>query len=514
MKHLKPLLLIIGVMMFANGPVAAGEYDLHQAVLDNDLQLVQRLLRKGAAINNIGSRKYGYGSALHLAVREGHVEIAKLLLDRGAEVDVLDPDDFTPLHNAAWNGNLEMTELLLAAGADINAGTYDGDTPLTLAQNNDQAQVAEFIQAKLQPAPTQQQISKDPGVFDVSGTYVSEITSHGHAGAGPGPGKIILLLEQHGNTITGTDSSGKADIRGTRTGDTINIEFWAPFWSYGAFAEWKVNVDGTQLKGSWKDRHTGYGEWNLTKIEAEPAQVIDISGTYTSEVTYDDTSPGLGVDPRWYFGNRPDIEINIEQNADKITATMKGDRSGKIEGTIQGNEISFEFSHDVPGGVAKFGSGTWTLGQDQAILGGTWAIKNQGETATGKWNLTKLDANIGSTSANESAAIDVSGTYISETTVSTISSSQASYTKNFIRSKNRKKITLEQTGNAISSVESPGNQEINGTREGNTIHYYINLGNQINGSWEISADGTEMAGKWRMDGAGGASGEWNLKRVQ
>ena len=124
MKHLKLLLVIIGVMMLANGPAAAAEYELHQAVLDNDLQLVKRLLSKGKAIDVIGSRKYGYGSALHLAVREGHVEIAKLLLDRGAEVDVLDPDDFTPLHNAAWNGNLEMTELLLAAGADINASTY------------------------------------------------------------------------------------------------------------------------------------------------------------------------------------------------------------------------------------------------------------------------------------------------------------------------------------------------------------------------------------------------------
>ena len=153
-QHLARLLMVLGLLVFANAPAGTKDFALHQAVLDNDKQLVTQLLNKGAAINVIGSRKYGYGSALHLAVREGHLEIARLLLDRGAEVDVLDPDDFTPLHNAAWNGNLEMTELLLDAGADINASTYDGDTPLSLAQNNDQPQVAEFIQAKLQPGFT------------------------------------------------------------------------------------------------------------------------------------------------------------------------------------------------------------------------------------------------------------------------------------------------------------------------------------------------------------------------
>ena len=128
----------------------AKQFSLHQAVLDNNITQVKTLLSKGAEIDQIGSRKYGYGSALHLAVREGHLDIARLLLDRGAQVDVLDPEDFTPLHNAAWNGYLEMTKLLLEAGADIEASTYDGDTPLSLAQNNNQPKVAEFIQVRLQ----------------------------------------------------------------------------------------------------------------------------------------------------------------------------------------------------------------------------------------------------------------------------------------------------------------------------------------------------------------------------
>jgi hypothetical protein len=83
-----------------------------------------------------------------------------------------------------------------------------------------------------------------------------------------------------------------------------------------------------------------------------------------------------------------------------------------------------------------------------------------------------------------------------------------------MKKKNRKEITLEQTGNAISGVDSPKNPKINGTREGNTINFYIPLGNQIDGTWEINADATEMVGKWHTDGGGGASGKWNLKRLQ
>ncbi len=160
---------------------AAKRYDLHEAVVNNDLVQVRKLLQKGTDINQLGPIRHGYGSALHIAVREGHLDIAMLLIDRGAEIDVLDRKDFTPLHNAAWNGNLEMVQLLLEAGADIEASTYDGDTPLKLAQNNDQAKVAEFILEKLAAPSTvtakvKTQATGDAGVIDISGIYTTEVT--------------------------------------------------------------------------------------------------------------------------------------------------------------------------------------------------------------------------------------------------------------------------------------------------------------------------------------------------
>ena len=277
-QHLARLLMFFGLLVFANAPAGTKDFVLHQAVLDNDKQLVTRLINKGAAINVIGSRKYGYGSALHLAVREGHLEIANLLLKRGAEVDVLDPDDFTPLHNAAWNGNLEMTELLLDAGADIEASTYDGDTPLSLAQNNNQPKVVEFILVKLQPVVTDETkiestAASDSGVRDVSGTYVM---------TNPTGGLVLvefvskprskdlheITIAQNGDQLTGTWDEGWGKLWGEIKGDTIKFD-WAGKMQTGR-GEWTFKPGSNESSVSISSQSgSGEAKFNLTKIDTE-----------------------------------------------------------------------------------------------------------------------------------------------------------------------------------------------------------------------------------------------------
>lgn len=111
---------------------------------------------------------------------------------------------------------------------------------------------------------------------------------------------------------------------------------------------------------------------------------------------------------------------------------------------------------------------------------------------------------------NRDFTIDVSGTYISEITAS----GNANGAIRFLKKKDRKEITLKQTGNTITGTDSSKNLKINGTREGNRIKFYIVRGNQINGSWEINADATNLEGKWFTDGGGGASGKWNLTKIE
>ncbi|XP_027871999.1 ankyrin-2 isoform X6 [Xiphophorus couchianus] len=70
---------------------------------------------------------------LHIAAHYGNVNVATLLLNRGAAVDFTARNEITPLHVASKRGNTNMVALLLDRGSQIDAKTRDGLTPLHCA---------------------------------------------------------------------------------------------------------------------------------------------------------------------------------------------------------------------------------------------------------------------------------------------------------------------------------------------------------------------------------------------
>ncbi len=75
-------------------------------------------------------------SALHYAAREGHIETAKLLLDGGADINQPSGgDQTTPLLAAVINGNYDFAMVLLERGADANMVSDDGAGPLFATLN-------------------------------------------------------------------------------------------------------------------------------------------------------------------------------------------------------------------------------------------------------------------------------------------------------------------------------------------------------------------------------------------
>ena len=77
-----------------------------------------------------------YETALMLAIRLGHNRIARLLLERGADVHARDSFGSTAVCIGAWFGNVEMVAALVAAGGDLNAANEDGATPIWTGQRN------------------------------------------------------------------------------------------------------------------------------------------------------------------------------------------------------------------------------------------------------------------------------------------------------------------------------------------------------------------------------------------
>lgn len=55
--------------------------------------------------------------------------IAKMLLEAGADINVVQMSGATPLHSAAFNGNIELLIVLLEAGANVHPKMEDGKTP-------------------------------------------------------------------------------------------------------------------------------------------------------------------------------------------------------------------------------------------------------------------------------------------------------------------------------------------------------------------------------------------------
>uniref|UniRef100_A0A671R2J4 Ankyrin-1-like n=1 Tax=Sinocyclocheilus anshuiensis TaxID=1608454 RepID=A0A671R2J4_9TELE len=107
---------------------------LHIAAHYENLNVAQLLLNRGADVNFMP--KNGI-TPLHIASRRGNVIMVRLLLDRGAKIDAKTKDELTPLHCAARNGHVRIIEILLDQGAPIQAKTKNGLSPIHMAAQGD-----------------------------------------------------------------------------------------------------------------------------------------------------------------------------------------------------------------------------------------------------------------------------------------------------------------------------------------------------------------------------------------
>jgi truncated hemoglobin YjbI len=94
--------------------------------------VVRALVKAGADVNaGDGVKRY---TALHMAARRGHVEIAEALLDCGAALEARDRAGDTPLRRSVNCNKIEVTALLLARGADIDSIGSKGITTFFAAR--------------------------------------------------------------------------------------------------------------------------------------------------------------------------------------------------------------------------------------------------------------------------------------------------------------------------------------------------------------------------------------------
>jgi ankyrin repeat protein len=119
------------------------------------LEAVRLLLDRGAGDANKEKQNNINGhNPLHLACgnghlggSNGHLEVARCLLDHGADKEKASKDGNTPLHDACREGHLDVARLLLDCGVDkdVNVADEEGSTPLQNACYKGHVEVARLL---------------------------------------------------------------------------------------------------------------------------------------------------------------------------------------------------------------------------------------------------------------------------------------------------------------------------------------------------------------------------------
>lgn len=117
---------------------------LSSVVSADDLEEVENLIAKGANVN--GTEKNSKNiTPLFLAVENGNLEIAEMLLNFGAKINARDDEKQTPLMKLDEDASVELVRLLIKHGAKINLTDKRGDTALIHAAEYAEAQVLQEL---------------------------------------------------------------------------------------------------------------------------------------------------------------------------------------------------------------------------------------------------------------------------------------------------------------------------------------------------------------------------------
>lgn len=127
------------------------EMDIHTAVLTGNLEIVKQHIKAGTNINE--PEPMSGSTPLISAATFGKTDIAKVLIDAGADLTISNNDGTTPLHSAAFFCRVEIVQLLIEANADRTLRNNFGATPreTVIAPFSDLKPIYEMMQEMLGP---------------------------------------------------------------------------------------------------------------------------------------------------------------------------------------------------------------------------------------------------------------------------------------------------------------------------------------------------------------------------
>ncbi|XP_058648964.1 ankyrin-3 isoform X8 [Onychostoma macrolepis] len=153
--------------MMVNRTTESGFTPLHIAAHYGNINVATLLLNRGAAVDFKARNDI---TPLHVASKRGNANMVRLLLERGARIDAKTKDGLTPLHCGARSGHEQVVEMLLDRGAPILSKTKNGLSPLHMATQGDHLNSVQLL------------LHHDVPVDDVTNDYLTALHVAAHCG--------------------------------------------------------------------------------------------------------------------------------------------------------------------------------------------------------------------------------------------------------------------------------------------------------------------------------------------
>ncbi|XP_065098861.1 ankyrin-3 isoform X2 [Paramisgurnus dabryanus] len=153
--------------MMVNRTTESGFTPLHIAAHYGNINVATLLLNRGAAVDFKARNDI---TPLHVASKRGNANMVRLLLERGSRIDARTKDGLTPLHCGARSGHEQVVEMLLDRGAPILSKTKNGLSPLHMATQGDHLNCVQLL------------LHHDVPVDDVTNDYLTALHVAAHCG--------------------------------------------------------------------------------------------------------------------------------------------------------------------------------------------------------------------------------------------------------------------------------------------------------------------------------------------